>query len=1090
MKRTISYSLIASLLLQTAPLSVVANELSTTDDEIKITETDASVIEQTLDSTELLENKTSEETIVSEEIEEVVDYEEKIENSKIEPNLNEPISQSSETELVFENIEDSSEEERVMESNEEGTLETSASEESSHESFEETSEDKEETKEVRSNSETIDGITYSWNWDNSLKTLTFNAGGGTSENVLEIIQDKGMLDVQHLTFQNLPEIATSFSSLEQLVSLTFTNNTLLSGTKSFYGLKKLTEVKGDIQLTLGSDYLFAECSALEMFVPSLKLSSDSKNKQRGSFVFKKTKIRELALAANHGISISKNSFSDGHIFAEMPNLERFNGFNMLNFSSSGTDHANASMSDQFEGSTNLKEIHFSGHAGVSNIPTINDNFFDGYTNLEKIEILNGSTNSFYLNFEAFRAIPNLRELRLDIQQEAIYNSSVTQYVPNLEVFSSNSLLELGSNMFENHNNLQEINLANTTKIGDLTFASTTNLQVITAPKLQELGTATFKSAGVKKVNFPELITMEDQVFAETNELTEVKLNKLSSLGSNAFYKSRVEKVSIPEVTELPSKSFEKCTRLIEVLMPKVEVIGSNSFSDTKSLKKLNIPEVWHIKSFSFFNSGVEHLDFPKLTNIDNVAFQCAFNLKSLNLPVVKTIQNVDSMFHMTGAPYEMEISMPMIHGIDTSVLNKSSIELIKTTKESQEVIKPLLEDKNDRIIAVITDGIEYLDSEDKIELEVGDSLSIPVVSDIIINENYSDVKADVAYVWHHDEAPVTFGDELQINKVMPWHTGTYYRSLNIHHSEAKDELFHNKTNSVQIDVVNYTNELEVGVEVGQPEITIGETTNVTTTIENVTGYGDVKVNVDLVNGLLGGIELVEGSIKVKINNQIVLTDASSIGELTIPKDDSLTIDYQVIGINNESIENNIEVILHEVGKETSEEHIWAGANRIKVKNGVLKFTSNPPEVIEFKSWGGIDNPLTLGSITEQASHFELKIEDLRGSNNFAQNEIKGNRSAWRVEVSTDNNFIDKDNKTDSGLQQLLGKTADGTWHNAKDGVTLHKHIPIREMPLSSKDQVVTIGEEQKLGIMLNQITGLKENSDYQVEMEFNLIDAP
>ncbi|MGX7030831.1 BspA family leucine-rich repeat surface protein [Vagococcus zengguangii] len=286
--------------------------------------------------------------------------------------------------------------------------------------------------------------------------------------------------------------------------------------------------------------------------------------------------------------------------------------------------------------------------------------------------------------------------------------------------------------------------------------------------------------------------------------------------------------------------------------------------------------------------------------------------------------------------------------------------------------------------------------------------------------------------------------------------------------------------------VEYMHELEVNVQLTDDKITIGETTKVNATIENLTGYDDVEVTVELVNGVFEGIELLEETIEVKIDGKISQLNYQNLIEgIVIPKNSIVEFSYDLLGVNNEYYDNNIKVMLNQKGTEITN-YVWTGVNSLTVDNGRIRFISKAPEVIGFKEW---DN-LMLDEITVQSRSFELKVEDLRGSNDVEENGIQGNRSSWRVEVSTDNVFINDEGKSDRGLFQLLGQTTDGSWCNAKDGVVLYEHNPIKEKPLDSKEQVIPVGEEQKLGIMLNQITGLKENSDYQVKIMFDLIDAP
>lgn len=865
---------------------------------------------------------------------------------------------------------------------------------------------------------------------------------------------QGLEHLKVVKFDGINEIGIdTFRDTQNLEEVVIKNVTTI-GDHAFHNTSSLKSVSADNLITIGHS-VFSRSGLEEISFPSLEVTGNYPF-ERNEYL-KKVDLPNLRLG---GWALFAYCSSLEEI--NLPSLERINHSDFSYTTSLETVYLPSATS--FNGTTNFSE------AGVKNIvlPKMDltrapDNIFRG-TRVNSLEVAYANDASRLK--EIFNISAQIASLRINEQK----------------VFGEDY-----SDLSESINTLETITLPNTTHIGNAMFRNMTSLKEIEAPKLQEIGEETFRNAGVTSIDFPELETAGSFAFAETNALNYVSLINVSVLGIRAFSGSRVESVQIPKVTKLPSNIFEKCTKLTEVTMPIVESIGADAFLDTKSLKELHIPEVIDLGDRTFFNSGIEYLELPKLTSLGSGVFQGTTNLIYLNVPMIQDILKIDSMFYINGLPYGANISGSIIHGIDTAMINKSGIEVIMTLDENREVIKPLTEDLNDRILAIAIDGREVIEGDTVINLEIGDRVDIPVRSNLIINNSIDDIKADVDHVWLHDGNPMEFGNSLFIEEVMPWHNGSYLRRLVVNHSQTNEEIFSHDSNTVTLNV-SYTDELNIEVSAEDSEITIGDSTIITATIENITGYGEVEVSVDLITGLLGGIELVENSISSvlydKENEMIRDLDET----ITIPQNGTLEITYEVLGVNNESVENNLQVVLTEV-RSGEELHTWAGASRLTVNNGRLRFTSQAPEIIEFEEWDN-SNPLKLGAITTQLNSFNLEVEDLRGSNTFAQNEIQGNRSNWRVEVVTDNTFVDETGREIIGLFQLIAQTEDGNWHNAKDGIPLYTHVTNKELPLSSRYHSLDIGNGTQLGVMLNQLTGLIENSEYSVDMTFDLVDAP
>lgn len=868
--------------------------------------------------------------------------------------------------------------------------------------------------------------------------------------------------------------ANAFEGLENLRTVQFDGITGISE-NTFRNTPNLEEVNINRVRTIG-DYAFNN-------TPSLKIVSAPQLRNIGRSVFVHTGLEEIYFPRLEETGHYPFEGNEYLRKVDLPNL-RLGGWQLFAYCPS-LEEVNLPLLERinhadFIHTTSLEELYLPSAITFQGNQHFSESGVKILT-LPKIDLTRAAANSFSgTNIDYLEAAYMNDANRL---KEILATTEINSMQINEQSVFGDGYADLSDSM----DTLEKVSLPKATFIGNGMFKNMTSLKEISAPLLVEIGNETFRNSGLTTIDFPALEKSGEFTFAETNSLISATLPKLSTLGHSVFYQSRVETVAIPEVRLLSDSTFELATRLTEVSMAKAEVIGYQAFGTTKSLRILNLPEVRELEENSFYNSGIEYLDLPKLSLLGERVFIGTENLRYLNMPRIQEITSIDGMFYFTGIPYGANIGLPTIHGIDTSMRNLSGIEVIMTLDENREVVKPLTENRNDRILAIATDGTEVIESDPEIHLEVGDRLELPVFSNLIINDSTDDVKADIDHVWVHNGNPMEYGNSLIFEEVMPWHNGIYYRHLSVNYSKNNNEIFSHDSNTVTLNIP-YTNELGVTVTVDDPEITIGDSTTVRTTIENISGYGEVEVSIDLVNGLLGGIELVKNSISNVLNGEEESKNLDLSGTITIPQSGKLEITYEVMGVNNESIENNLQVILTEEGKE-GETHIWAGANRLVVNNGRLRFTSQAPEIIEFNQWDN-SNPLMLGSTTTQLNTFSLEVEDLRGSNNFAQNEIQGNRSNWRVEVITDNVFVDETGQESIGLLQLLAQTEDGNWHEAKNGVPMYNHVTNKELPLSSRYHSIDIGDGTQLGIMLNQLTGLLENSTYSVDMTFDLIDAP
>ena len=153
--------------------------------------------------------------------------------------------------------------------------------------------------------------------------------------------------------------------------------------------------------------------------------------------------------------------------------------------------------------------------------------------------------------------------------------------------------------------------ANTTldKAALLIDSSKAELEELTGQS-QEL----IKSLNTLSINLNELIsdeTLKNDVVGSIKSVGKMSFSGCVSLSS----------VSIPEsVNSIESYAFEDCTALTTVNIPSATNIGGLAFGGCVSLKSINAPNVTTIGIRAFAASGIEVVNFSKVTSIAKSPF--------------------------------------------------------------------------------------------------------------------------------------------------------------------------------------------------------------------------------------------------------------------------------------------------------------------------------------------------------------------------------------------------------------------------------------------------------------------------------------
>ncbi len=96
-----------------------------------------------------------------------------------------------------------------------------------------------------------------------------------------------------------------------------------------------------------------------------------------------------------------------------------------------------------------------------------------------------------------------------------------------------------------------------------------------------------------------------------------------------------------KITEVYTNAFRSQTFTDAKLIfgDNMRVIGNNAFYGLTGIKTVVINQVTSVGTSSFFGSGIETLNAPKLIKVGNDAFRKCVNLKTVSIPEVQTISN-------------------------------------------------------------------------------------------------------------------------------------------------------------------------------------------------------------------------------------------------------------------------------------------------------------------------------------------------------------------------------------------------------------------------------------------------------------------
>ena len=274
---------------------------------------------------------------------------------------------------------------------------------------------------------------------------------------------------------------------------------------------------------------------------------------------------------------------------------------------------------------------------------------------------------------------------IERSSDTIDNSTLTNlgdysaYKSTFTSVSFDNVETIGSNCFENSEQLTTVSFPKAHTIKANAFSSCGKLATVSFPKvtsigenafyqaglthisddnfqsLTDVGSSAFSSSKIKTIdhtgisiiryngmaanteltsaNMPALETVEASGLSYNNKLETLNFPALTSAGESAFSScSSLTSVNLPVVTDLGHNAFASCSLLTSISFPELLRAGSSCFSSNFSLKSVNLPKLTTLGGGAFDGcSNITELSFPLLTEVEQSAFYGLENLKTLTL---------------------------------------------------------------------------------------------------------------------------------------------------------------------------------------------------------------------------------------------------------------------------------------------------------------------------------------------------------------------------------------------------------------------------------------------------------------------------
>lgn len=473
----------------------------------------------------------------------------------------------------------------------------------------------------------------------------------------------------------------------------------------------------------------------------------------GDNVFKNSDIKEITFN-NKILEIPSNMFSG------MSNLEKvvlpeglkkigsnaFSGCSKLgeiNFPDSLTEIGASAFSNAFENFSLIipENISIIGSSAFSQSGIYEVNFENNLETLSKgmfagslVERVSLPDNLIEIGDKVFSGCSKLNEINFPESLTTIGNfafESSFDVDSNLYIDIPETIVSMGTNVFDK-SNIKGVKFnSNFEKIPNYTFRGSVNLEKVELPEnLKEIGTGAFAACSkLKEINFSESLSIiGDSVFSGSFDVEEnVSITipeTVTSFGESVFKNSNIREVVFNnELEKLPDTSFYKNLNLKRVELPEnLKIIGYGAFQYSDKIQNINLPNSLTTLEASVFEncSSLNEIYFGK--NISQIGYSVFDNISS------------DVTFYLYNDSFVENYSIENNFNykqIDPDAINvrnvKSQYEAFETI-DLNDISLELTYSENSMRTEVVSENIIVEYPEARNELRIGDT-SIKLIAE-------------------------------------------------------------------------------------------------------------------------------------------------------------------------------------------------------------------------------------------------------------------------------------------------------------------------------------------------------------------------
>ena len=255
-------------------------------------------------------------------------------------------------------------------------------------------------------------------------------------------------------------------------------------------------------------------------------------------------------------------------------------YNVYSYSSASVDvHPSASLSETYISNGNYN-ITGEFNGGVITVDVPAPQFVT--------ETLNVSANGTYNPGEG---IDGYSQVVVDVPQSVTGFTEKDLTEKSYEIINlDNSASFVASNVFNNNNTIQTINLPYATRVGNSAFYSCTSLSQVSLPMCSYIGYQTFcLCESLSQISLPVCSYIDYQAFMSCYSLSQISLPKCSYIETWAFYMCfSLNQVSLPVCSFISDRGFASCSSLTQISLPVCSLIGYNVFDGCSSLSIITI----------------------------------------------------------------------------------------------------------------------------------------------------------------------------------------------------------------------------------------------------------------------------------------------------------------------------------------------------------------------------------------------------------------------------------------------------------------------------------------------------------------------